>query len=431
MKKSSDLQDLLFDLWRDLQDIRVLWQVAVIAAGLALAWWAGRTLQPRLARAETRWQLGVEGLKRAQFPLTALVVVLIGRAVLKQWQANVHLLNVAVPLLTALAIIRVAVYVLRHVFAPGGWLSASERVIAWVVWIGFALYITGLAPELLGFLDGLAFSAGKQRISALMIAQGVLSVAVTLLIALWIGALIERRVMAADRVDINLRVMAAKLVRAAFVLAAVLVALPAVGIDVTVLSVFGGAIGVGVGFGLQKIASNYVSGFIILMDRSVSIGDLITVDKYTGELTKMTGRYVVIRGLDGTESIIPNETIITSPVVNHSYTDRHIRLPVPVQVSYASDLEAAMAIMVEAAKRHPRVLAEPAPGVLIKSFGESGVDLELGVWLDDPERGQGNLRSDLYLDIWREFKARGIEIPYPRRDVHLYTAGAASRDAPQ
>ena len=416
--KSPEFYTLLQQLWTDLQDVRVLWQLAVLGVSLAVAAWVDRLSQPRLTTTDETLRFSLGGVQRVQFPLTALVIVLVGRAVLKYWQ-SVNLLNVAVPLLTALAIVRIVVYALRRVFAPGGWLRTSERFIAWAVWIGFAIYITGLAPELINFLDDTGFRVGKDRISLLLILQTALSVGITLLAALWLGRAIESRVMSASAVNVNLRVMFAKLTRALLVLLAVLIALPAVGIDLTVLSVFGGALGVGLGFGLQKIAANYVSGFIILMDRSVSIGDTVTVDRFTGEITKMTARYVVVRSIDGTEALIPNETLIGSPVINHSYTDRRVCVAVPLQVSYRSDLEAAMRIMVEAARRHPRALRDPAPKVQVKQFGDSGINLELGVWIEDPLEGQGSLRSDLYREIRREFQAQGIEIPYPQREVRV------------
>lgn len=427
MSNNSQLYPLLLELWTDLQNVRTLWQIAIVAASLLAAWLAGKLIQSQLIAADGRRAFGREALSQLQFPLTALTLVLIGRLILKQWQP-VHMLNVMVPLLVSFAIVRVAVLMLRQAFAPSGWIDAMGRIIGWVVWTGFALHVTGLAPDLLKFLDDLDFTIGKQRISLLLILQGALSVLVTLLLAMWLGRFIETRLMGAKTLDINLRVMFSKLAQALLIFAAILIALPAVGIDVTVLSVFGGMLGVGIGFGLQKIASNYISGFIILMDRSVGIGDLLTVDNHTGQLTKMTARYVVVRSLGGLEAIIPNETIIASTVLNHSYTDRRVRVAIPLQVSYQSDLDIVMRIMVDAAKNHRRVLQDPAPGALILRFADSGIDLELGIWIDDPQEGTAGLRSELYIEIWREFKKHGIEIPYPRREVHLLgnqTAAAA------
>jgi small-conductance mechanosensitive channel len=268
-------------------------------------------------------------------------------------------------------------------------------------------------------LDGFAFHVGKQRISVLNVLQGLLSVAITVVIALWLGRTIEARLLATRSLDLNLRIVLSKLVKTLLVIVAVLVALPAVGIDVTVLSVFGGALGVGLGLGLQKIAANYVSGFVILLDRSISPGALVTIDGRYGEVTKLTGRYVVVKGGDGTEAIIPNETVITSVVINHSYSDRRVRVDVPIQVSYASDVDRALELMLEAASGHARVLRDPAPAALLKSFGDSGVNLELYVWVGDPEAGTGNLRSDLYRTVWKGFNANGIAIPFPQREVRI------------
>jgi small-conductance mechanosensitive channel len=235
--------------------------------------------------------------------------------------------------------------------------------------------------------------------------------------------------MTAESLNVNLRVMLAKLGQALLILAAVMVVLPAVGIDLTLLSVFGGMLGVGVGFGLQKIASNYISGFIILMDRSVNIGDLVTIDQHTGQLTKMTARYVVVRSLTGQEALIPNEAIIASTVINHSYSDPRVRLALPIQISYQSDLDTAMRIMEDAALHQARVLKDPRPGALILQFADSGIDLELGVWIEDPQEGTLGLRSEIYLEIWREFKKQHIEIPYPQREVRILGTPPPAADA--
>ena len=417
---TDSFEPLLLALWKDLHDERILWQVATIAASLILAYWLSYLLRPRLRAGEgSRLEFGLGGLRRLVFPLAALALVLSGRWGLAHYQTSVSLLSIAVSLLTAMAIIRFVVHLQRLVFAPGNVLDIFERTIVWLVWLGFALYVLGLAPGILEFFDSVGFKVGGHRISLLLIGQAVVWVVVALLLALWIGRLLEERLMSAHGMDMTLRVMLSKLLRALLVLLAVLVVLPAVGIDLTALSVFGGALGVGIGFGLQKIASNYISGFIILLDRSVTIGDLVTIEKHTGKLVKMTARYVVVRALDGTEAIIPNETVITSTVINQSYTDRKVAIAMSVQVSYDSDLDLAMRLMTDVAKRHARALADPPPAVLIKAFADNGIDLELAVWVEDPEQGKTNLRSDIYYGIWQEFKAQGIRIPYPQREVRL------------
>ncbi len=185
------------------------------------------------------------------------------------------------------------------------------------------------------------------------------------------------------------------------------------------LSVFGGALGVGLGLGLQKIASNYLSGFIILLDRSIRLGDMITADGHYGEVTKITTRYLVVRSLTGVEAIIPNDTLVTTTVLNHSYSDRSVRLAVRVQVGYRTDMAGALSLLVEVARRHPRVLQEPEPTAQILQLAESGVDLELGFWIKDPERGSLNVRSDVSVELLSEFASRGIEIPVPQREVRM------------
>jgi small-conductance mechanosensitive channel len=411
------MSNLLAHLWSDLQNAAFLWQGAATLGSLLLAWLAGKTLRPRMTSMQDAPGVARDALAAIQFPLIALLLIMLARALIGDGAHT--LLNLMIALLTAAIIIRLVVVMLRQVFAPSGWRDKLIRFIAAVVWIGFALYVAGLLPDLLKFLEGLGFSIGKQRISLLLIGQALLSVLATLLIALWLGRMAEARAMAATDLDINLRVMISKLAQALLVLIAILITLPAIGIDLTVLSVFGGALGVGLGFGLQKIASNYISGFIILMDRSVSLGDLVTIDNHTGQLTKLTARYVVVRSLGGVEAIIPNDTLITSTVVNQSYTDKRVRQAVPLQVGYDSDIEHAMRLMEEMAARQPRILSDPKPQSVLVRFGDNGVDLELGYWVDDPHSGTGVLRSDLQLAIWRAFREHNIEIPYPHRTVHL------------
>jgi small-conductance mechanosensitive channel len=224
--------------------------------------------------------------------------------------------------------------------------------------------------------------------------------------------------------DASLRLALIKTVRTLLLILAVLFALPAVGIDLTVLSVFGGALGVGLGLGLQKIASNYVSGFIILLDRSIRPGDMITVGTSYGEVSQLNTRYTLLRSLDGTEIIIPNENLLTSTVINHSFTKRDVRIKLPIQISYESDVEHVREILKTIALDHPRVLKTEGytPVVLLTEFAASGINLELGIWIDDPEDGQGNLRSELNLAIWQAFQREGISIPYPRSDIHLIPA---------
>ena len=431
MNGRGEVQNLVNDLLADLQNITVLWQIGVLAACLLCAWQVSRMLRARVLVAQTSGgdaestvKISVGGFNRLVFPLTALALLCIGRWVLERFYP-VHLLHVAIALLFALALVRIVVYLLRQAFNPSGLIRQWERAIVWTVWIGLALHISGLLPDLIAFLEQAGFQFGKQRISVLTILQGALSVGATLLLALWAARVIEGRLMRAHRLDPNLRAVFSKLAKSVLVIVAVLIALPLVGIDLTVLSVFGGALGVGIGLGLQKIAANYMSGFIILLDHSISLGALVTIDNRYGEVTKLTARYIVVKGLDGTEALIPNESVVSSTVINHSYSDRRARVDVPIQVSYQSDVDLALRLMMDAANGHARVIQDPQPVALLKEFADSGINLELFVWIDDPEKGKGNLRSELNLEIWRAFQANRIEIPFPQREVRIVSGSTS------
>lgn len=419
----------LASLWREvLSDVHqpdLVWQLLAVAVCLLLAKLGERLIPGRQASGGRAWELGRGGLKRVAFPLLALVLVLLARPLAEQW-IHVGVLSLALPLLSSLAVIRVVFYVLRLSFAEATWLVQFERVFAALVWIVVALHITGLLPEVIDVLESVKFSTGKQKLTLWNVLQGLGAVLVAVLLALWLSSAVEARLHAAAGLDNNLRVVLARLSKALLILLAVLIGLPMVGIDLTTLSVFGGALGVGLGFGLQKIASNYVSGFIILLDDSIRIGNIIAVGTDRGEVTRITTRYTVLKALDGVEALVPNELLVGSVVQNQSYSSPQVRIALPVQVSYDSDLERAMSIMATAAKAQERVLAEPAPAVLLREFADSGINLELGFWVADPELGTGQLRSDINLAIWREFKQAGISIPFPQREVRIL--GGAEHD---
>ena len=397
----------------------VLWQIVLVAASLLVAWSVNGLLRAYVMRhAGERWKVGIEGINRILFPLTSLALVYLSQLVLQAWQAT-RILEVAIILLVAMAIIRLLVYALRYIFAPGTWVRAMENVIATLVWAVLALYLSGLLPSILRTLDNIRFGVGKNPITLLLILQSILTVLVTLIVVLWISRALENRLMRAQQIHMNVRVVMTKLIRVVLSVLAVLIALSAVGFDITLLSVFGGALGVGLGFGLQKIASNYVSGFIILLDKSIHMGDVITVDSHYGVVNDLRTRYMVLRKLDGTQVVIPNETLITDIVINHSSSDRRARVQLPIQISYDSPLELAMQLMRDAALANSRVLKDPGPDVHIVSFGESGIDLNLNLWIADPEEGSAGLKSDIYLQIWRSFKQQAISIPFPQREIRI------------
>ena len=402
---------MIKDITKSLTSQNSLIEIGVLLAALALSWllaslirrYLPDNLSPGLAK------ISAGGAQRILWPLFLLVFVWLSRMVLIKFQP-VPLLHIAIPLIAAFAAIRLVVYLLRHMMAPSALLKASERFLVLSIWLIFALYMTGTLADITAALDDISFTTGKQKVSLLLVIQAIISAAVTIFLAIGLSSLVETRVMKADTIDISSRVVITKFVRALALVLAVLIAMPLVGIDLTLLSVFGGALGVGLGFGLQKIASNYVSGFIILLDRSIRLGDLVTVDNKHGVVEAIKSRYTVIKSLDGTEAIVPNDTLITNTVVNHSYTDSRVSMKTVMTIRYNSSLEAAKTILFAATQSEPRILAEPAPSVLVKALTERGIELELQVWIGDAEHGQGMLRSDMLTKILRDFALANVEI---------------------
>jgi len=385
---------------------------------------AARALSTR-AEASTQGSLhhlAIRTLQRLLWPVIMLGFVLVGRAALVSHGQATPILDVAVPLLSSLATIRIGVYLLRKGFRVTRVLKAWENVFVVLIWSLVALHLLGWLPAVESALDAMAFSIGNTRISLLATIKLIGLIALLLTLAFWVSGVIERRMRASPNMTPSLQVAFAKFARVFLITLAFLVAVDAVGIDLTTFAVFGGALGVGIGFGLQRITSNFISGFILVLDRSIKPGDVISVGaneaKY-GWVQELRARYVVVRDRDGVERLIPNENLITSEVINWSYTDKNTRVRLPVSISYDDDPEQAMALLVEAARASSRVIDDPAPVARLLHFGDNGVELELRVWISDPENGIGNVRTDINLAIWRAFKAAGITIPYPQRDVHI------------
>lgn len=411
------------------------WQLAVIAASLVIGWMAARSIQShisaRLADSVRQpglqvdvLQFSIDGLRRLAFPVAAMVLILLGGLLLIKLGVvrrplDLQLLRLALTLLAAMGAVRLFVYVMRRSFPRATWLVSFERAIAATIWMLVALHLTGLLADLEQGLESVRLPIGRSHITLWGLLVGALSVVLTVLAALWLGSAIEARLMATKTLAANSRVALARVIKAVLLLLAVLLALAMVGIDLTVLSVFGGALGVGLGLGLQRIASNYVSGFIILIDRSLSIGDMITVDKYFGAVSQINTRYTVIRALDGTETIVPNEMLVASPVVNHSYTDSKVRVAVKVSIAYDANLDRALAILEECAGTQPRVLADPPPMAFLTGFAADGLELEIGFWIRDPEEGTLAVRSGIARAVLGRFRDENIAIPFPQRDIRI------------
>ena len=430
---APDVQSYLMQLPQRLQQLaspELFYELGILLVAGVVAWLIHRTMRDTLhaglevASAKGFRHLTLRTAQRILLPATMLVGVLIGRGALSSMDLPVGLLDVAVPLLLSLVAIRLLVYVLRKGFPVTPMLKTWENLISGSIWVMVALHLVGWLPAVEATLDELAFNIGSSRISLLATIKLVALVALLLTLAFWVSGVIERRMRASAHMTPSLQVAFGKFSKVFLIALAFLLAIDAVGIDLTTLTVFGGALGVGIGFGLQRITSNFISGFILVLDRSIKPGDVISVggnDAKFGWVQELRARYVVVRDRDGVERLIPNENLITSEVVNWSYSDTNTRVRLPVQISYDDDPQQAMTLLIEAAKASSRVLSSPEPAARMLDFADNGIQLELRVWISDPENGIGNVRTDINLAIWRLFKAAGISIPFPQRDVHLHT----------
>jgi small-conductance mechanosensitive channel len=427
------LSDLLSDLLGDLRDPGLLWQAGAILACVVAGWGLARLIRGAYLHQRNGeggvLRVGVESFARVLSPLLIVGLLALAKLVLARYH-HVNLLRVAMPIFASLAVIRLAFYLLRRVFARRGPVGAAiltfEKIFALAVWLAVALYITGLWPDVFQYLDENTLPLGRHKVSLATILQAVVSVVVLLMLALWAGTALEERLMGVQGIHSSLRVVMARMSRAVLILVSVLVSLSLVGIDLTVLSVFGGALGVGLGLGMQKIASNYVSGFVILLERSLAIGDMISVDKFSGKVTNINTRYTVLQGLDGVETVLPNEMLISGPVQNQSLSHRHVRVATQVTVAFDSDLDVVMPLLERLPAGVPRVLAEPRPGVSLNKFATDGYELELGVWIADPENGRGGVVADLNKRIYALVKAGEIKLAQPPIDPRLLQAHIAA-----
>jgi small-conductance mechanosensitive channel len=301
-----------------------------------------------------------------------------------------------------------------------------ERSISWIAWLAMVLWVSGLLPLLMEELDQIGWKVGGATLSVRKIIEGTLTAGLVLIISLWISSAIEAKLLrSAKGGELSLRKAFSNAARALLMFVGLLLALSAVGIDLTALSVLGGAIGVGIGFGLQKLAANYVSGFVILTERSMRIGDSVQVDNFNGVITQINARYTVIRSLGGRESIVPNEMLITSRVESLSLADPKVWQSTGVSVAYDSDVDLVSRLLLQAAAAQERVLADPGPSVVLMAFGADGLEFRLGYWIGDPENGSDNLRSLINLEILRLLRAHHIEIPFPQRVIHQRAVSAA------
>ncbi len=421
------------DLWPTLANLLTplaLGEAAVLVVCLFAAWAVARLLRGAKTRTDSVW-FGERIVDGVLFPALALGAALLARWLLQSaWPIAVF--KLAVPVLTSLLVIRIAVRVLHVAFPTSQTVRVLERTVSWLVWIGLVLWLTGVLPIVLAEMESIRWTLGGAVVSLRALVEAALSAAAVLMGALWVSASIEARLLAgagSNGNQLSMRKIAANATRAVLMLLGLLLALSAAGIPLGALGVFGGALGVGIGFGLQKLAANYVSGFVILAERSLRIGDLVKVDGFEGRITDIHTRYTVIRAFNGRESIVPNEQLITNRVENASLADTQMLLTSVVCVGYQADLDVVQPLLQAVVAQVPRVLASPAPAVQLSNFGADGLELTIGYWIGDPDNGQGNVRSDVNLAVLRALRERGVDIPYPQRVVHVQQEAPPPRPA--
>ena len=409
--KAEDLGQFARDLLRPSSLI----ELGVFAGCLLLAWGIVRLLRGAQPTPGSTW-FGERIVDGALFPGLALLLALLARWLLATW-VPIAAFNVLVPVLVSLAVIRLTVRVLQVSFPQSHVMRVVERSVSWVAWLAMVMWITGVMPLLLQELEAITWKLGGAQVSVRSMLEGLVTALLALLLALWVSSALEARLIRGATTNLSIRKMAANALRALFLFIGLMVALTAAGIDLTALGVLGGALGVGIGFGLQKLAANYISGFVILAERSVRIGDMVRVDNFEGRITDISTRYTVIRALNGRESIVPNEMMITQRIENSSLADTRVAVNTVVQVAYGTDLPQLIPRILAVVATVPRILEEPAPGVLLSSFAADGLELTIGFWVADPDKGLLGPRSEVNLALLKLFNELGVEIPFPQRVI--------------
>ena len=403
----------------------VLIELASLLVCVGLAWVVVAGLRRGFHHEGNRSILfGHRVIDGALFPIVLLASGYVARTLLIKW-VPLAVFKVAIPVLVSLVVIRIGAKVLQVAFPQSAWVKPIERSISWLAWMAMVLWVTGLLPRVLGEMEQIHWKVGNVTLSLRTMVEGALTAGAVLLLSLWVSAAIESRLLrSATGAELSLRMAISNALRALIVFFGLIISMSAVGIDLTALSVLGGAVGVGIGLGLQRLAANYVSGFVILTERSMRIGDNVRVDNFEGRITNINARYTVVRSSAGRESIVPNEMMITQRVENLSLADPRVWLSTVVSVAYDSDVDLVIRLLTESALASSRVLRDPAPSAALSAFGADGLEFTVGFWIADPENGTLGLRSDINRAILAALRAHKIDIPFPQRVMHVQVDGS-------
>jgi len=361
--------------------------------------------------------------------IVVFALVMVANSSLLAAHFDVTLLGAAARLILAYIVVRIGVLLFAASLGSRAWIQNWETRIALLIWLAIAAEYLGWLDPIIATLDSVGIAAGKSRITVWSVLKLLFTLTLFVLVAAWISRWVERRVKMLTSVAMSTRIGIAKFANAFLIALSILIGLNEAGVDLTALTVLTGAVGLGLGFGLQSIAANFVSGFVLLMDRSIKPGDVISLSGQAGTSTEnfgwvqeLRGRYVVVRDRDGVEMLVPNQQLISNAVINWSYTDPRIRLKLPIRVSYKDDPEIALKILLEACEGQARVLRDPPPVSRLMHFSDSGIELELRFWISDPQEGVNNVRSEVNRAIWRLFKLHQITIPMAQREIIVHSA---------
>ena len=424
---SSDLKSF----FEQLTTPAVLTQVIATAIAMLLALAGGQAVRASRRRQAlgdpSAWQAQVfEGAILVAPMFLGVILILLARTLVGLAHTETHVMDIALQLATALLLVRLGVYGLRLLLGRETWFDAWENRIALILWVIISLELLDWFDKIQGTLEKIKLIPGKNVFSLWELLKGIVVVTAFVFVTTLIARFIERRLMRLDAIAVSTRIGISKTSYFLLVGIGVLLGINAAGVDVTTLNVLTGAIGLGLGFGLQTIAGNFVSGFVLLMDKSIKPGDVISFTGHTGTSTEnfgwvqeLRGRYVVVRDRDGVETLVPNQNLITNSVINWSYSDQRVRLRLPVTISYDDDPEVALKVLLDAARDHPRILREPHPVTRLMAFEDYGMRLEVRFWIADPMNGVNNVRSDVNRAIYKVFRDHGIKIPVAQREIRI------------
>jgi small-conductance mechanosensitive channel len=409
--------------------------VIVVAAvtGFVLAHAARHWQQGRKPQSDAEdWQVhALDGAVAVAPMILVVILLLLARGAFSMLSMRTRAIDTVVQLATALVLVRIAVYLLGVLVGPQSWFRRWENRITWGLAVTIGFELIGWFTPTQHLLDSINLLPGKKTFTLWELLKGLVAVVGFVIVSSLIARTVERRVMRLHGLALSTRIGISKFAYFLLVSIGILIGINTVGIDLTALGVLTGAIGLGLGFGLQAIASNFVSGFVLLMDKSIKPGDVISFTGHTGTSTEnfgwvqeLRGRFVVVRDRDGVDTLVPNQNLITNSVINWSYTDQRVRIRLPVTISYDDDPEVALQALLQATEHHPRILKEPHPVTRLMSFEDHGMRLEVRFWIADPMNGVNNVRSDINREIWRVFKEKGIKIPVAQREIRMLDRSA-------